>query len=195
MRLMDNKVILRDMVESDIDDRIRWETVETEWQQWDAPWEYDDKYKFDADEYRKSMMQKIKIIDQEADMTYSFQICINDSNETHIGWINIYHIDENYNYTHDDKMVTIGIDIPDTKSRKKGYATSAWILLINYILDHKIKDIYTQTWSGNYKLIGLATKLGFEECNRNRNAVTVRGEKYDDLTFKLNIDNFNLFKY
>ena len=34
-------IVLRDLTESDIKDRIYWEKVETEWQQWDAPWEYE----------------------------------------------------------------------------------------------------------------------------------------------------------
>ena len=32
-------VVLRDMGEADIEDEIRWNTVETQWAQWDAPWE------------------------------------------------------------------------------------------------------------------------------------------------------------
>ena len=31
MRLVNDKVILRDFAEKDIEDRIHWETVETEW--------------------------------------------------------------------------------------------------------------------------------------------------------------------
>lgn len=38
--LSDEKVILRDFIESDIQTRVRWETEETEWQAWDAPWEF-----------------------------------------------------------------------------------------------------------------------------------------------------------
>lgn len=34
-------IVLRDLTESDIKNRIYWEKVETEWQQWDAPWEYE----------------------------------------------------------------------------------------------------------------------------------------------------------
>jgi len=51
MRLQNDKVILRDFIKSDIDDVIRWETIETEWQLWDAPWENDEV--FDCEEYQK----------------------------------------------------------------------------------------------------------------------------------------------
>ena len=30
-------IILRDMIESDIEDYVRWFTVEREWENWDAP--------------------------------------------------------------------------------------------------------------------------------------------------------------
>ena len=34
-------IILRDFIDTDIERRIYWEKVETEWQLWDAPWEYE----------------------------------------------------------------------------------------------------------------------------------------------------------
>ena len=54
-------------------------------------------------------------------------------------------------------------------------------------------DIYTETWSGNYPMIAMAEKIGFEECNRKRNIQVVRGNSYDSLTFKLNINKFEEF--
>lgn len=68
-------------------------------------------------------------------------------------------------------------------------------LLIDYLRSNGVKDIYTQTWSGNLRVIGLATKIGFEECNRNLNERFVRGASYDGLTFKLNIIKFNEVKF
>ena len=41
MKLKYKNIILRDMEEKDLDDYIRWNTTETEWQNWDAPWEVD----------------------------------------------------------------------------------------------------------------------------------------------------------
>ena len=32
------RLILRDFEEKDIEKRVFWETVETEWKKWDAPW-------------------------------------------------------------------------------------------------------------------------------------------------------------
>ena len=39
MEIKFKNIILRDMIESDIDDYVRWFTTETEWAKNDAPWE------------------------------------------------------------------------------------------------------------------------------------------------------------
>lgn len=44
-------LILRDMRESDIEDYVRWFTKETEWGNWDAPWE---AFEASEEEERKS---------------------------------------------------------------------------------------------------------------------------------------------
>ena len=41
MVLKDDIVLLRDFKREDIAKRIEWETEKTEWQLWDAPWEYE----------------------------------------------------------------------------------------------------------------------------------------------------------
>ncbi len=188
MRLENNKIILRDFIKEDIEDVIRWETIETEWQLWDAPWEDND---FNSGEYRKRMMNLLNKKRENTSMRYRFEICIKDELETHIGWCNIYKIDSKFNYTKNLGNYTIGIDIPKVNARQKGYATAAWKLLIDYLISKGIKDIYTQTWSGNLRVIGLATKIGFEECDCIVNKRIVRGDLYDGLTFKLNLDTFN----
>ncbi|MFX0548532.1 GNAT family N-acetyltransferase [Hathewaya histolytica] len=77
------------------------------------------------------------------------------------------------------------MDIPDKSARRQGYATEALGLFIQYLKGNGIKEIYTQTWSGNLRMIGLAHKLGFKETNRKCDIRMVRNEKYDGLTFKL----------
>ena len=115
----------------------------------------------------------------------SFQICANDGKETHIGWCNCYYIDEEYNYTRYVARHAIGIDIPATAARRKGYATAAWTLFIRYLYAHGVTDIYTQTWSGNLRVQGLIKKLGFIEVSRKKDRHIINGEYYDALTFRL----------
>lgn len=186
MEIKGEKVILRDFIKEDIEDRIIWETIETEWLGWDAPWELEEE-PFDPKEYSSLMRNRLSNKQDINRFRYGFQICINDEVKKHIGWINAYYIDDNYNYSNKDGKLAIGINIPDLSSRRKGYATEAWSLYIRYLLDNGIEDIYTQTWSGNIRVIGLMDKLGFEECNCKENFRIVRGKFYDGLTFKLNI--------
>jgi RimJ/RimL family protein N-acetyltransferase len=191
MQIKNEKVILRDFIESDIEDRIHWELVETEWQLWDAPWEADDD--FDSDKFREDQLKKLERKLSDREMRWSFEICINDKSQKHIGWCNAYRIDENYNYTRGKGYCTIGIGIPDLGSRRKGYATYSWKLFISYLLENGIKDIHTQTWSGNKRVIGLMMKIGFEECSRETNFKMINGEYYDSLTFKLNEEKYKDF--
>ena len=194
MEIKNESVILRDFIESDIDDRIYWRTVETEWQLWDAPWEFDEaEESFDPHEYRAEKLAWLEKEKDDSRMRWSFEICINDKAKSHIGWCNAYYIDDDYEYTEGDGRCTIGIDIPLLSVRYKGYATSAWYLFIEYFMSKGIDEFYTQTWSGNKRLIGLAHKLGFEECKRKNNFRKVRGQFYDGLTFKLNMGKYKEF--
>jgi len=194
MEIANEKVILRDFVETDIEDRIHWETVDTEWQLWDAPWEYDEgEGLFDPEQYRQKMLEWLSREKDEGGLRSGFQVCTNNPDRTHIGWCNAYRIDDEYNYTKDEGSCAIGINVPPLNARRCGYATAAWRLFIEYLISNGIDEIYTQTWSGNQRLIGLANKLGFEECDRERDVRQVRGEHYDALTFKLNMDKFRRF--
>ena len=54
MILKDDVVLLRDFKQEDIAKRIEWETEKTEWQLWDAPWEYEGL----TEEQKKEELQK-----------------------------------------------------------------------------------------------------------------------------------------
>lgn len=190
MKLYNDQIILRDFIERDILEYIYWATTETEWQLWDAPWEHEGGDKnFSSKKFEDAKLDMLSKPNDENKIRNRFEICINDSIESHIGWTSSYYIDKNYEYTTDEGMYAIGIDIPNISFRKKGYATEALNLFIDYLISEGVKEIYTQTWSGNERMIGLAKKLGFEECHRIEKKHWVRGKVYDSLTFKLNIDN------
>lgn len=194
MELKNDLIILRDFIQADIENRIYWETVENEWQLWDAPWEYEGKEEGelikDLERYKNKMLLWAEETKGESDLRTGFQICINDVERKYIGWCNSYNIDENFEIIKTKGLCTVGIDIPVMSARGKGFAKSALIVFINYLIKKGENQIYTQTWSGNKPMQGLANKLGFEECSRKINAVKVRGEFYDDLTFKLNTRKF-----
>lgn len=199
MELKNDLVILRDFIQSDIENRVYWETVENEWQLWNAPWEYEGKEKDelirDLEEYKTKMLLWAAEQKDENDLRTVFQICINDDTKTYIGWCGSYNIDENFDNTQTKGHCAIGITIPAMMARGKGFATSAMVLLIDYLMKNEVNEIYTQTWSGNKRMIGLANKIGFEECMRKSNIYKVRGELYDDLTFRLSMEKFHEFLY
>ena len=57
---------------------------------------------------------------------------------------------------------------------------------MNYYFENGVNELYTQTWSGNVRMLRCAEKLGFAECDRDAGAVEVDGQKYDGLTFRRN---------
>lgn len=197
MRLINEKVILRNMIESDIEDDIYWNTVETEWQKWDAPWEHENNPPFDAKKYREKELKFLEKLKNSPDkVRLNFEICINNHTETHIGSVNVYFIDEHYNWIKKNaikgiKKCTLGIDICHTAAWHKDYGTAALKLFITHLLQQGFEEIYTQTWSGNKSMIALATKLGFHECHRTPHEFQVKGQPYDGLTFNLNLAHFN----
>ena len=194
--LENENLILRDFLQADIEKRVYWEQSETEWQLWDAPWEYEgltaEERRMELEEYIRTMQGWVansQNLSPEA-MRYSFQIALNNDANTYIGWVNAYDIDDAYCYTESEGHCTVGIDIPDREARGKGFGRQALTMFIDYLLMRGMKEIYTQTWSGNGRMIHIAEKLGFEECNRKKNIRVVRGKHYDGLTFKLNLERY-----
>ena len=166
---------------------MNWELKEREWLDWDAPWEEEP---FEEEEYRSFMEKRLSTPLAPNAFRYSFQIVTYDESQTHVGWVNAYFIDKNYHYTENSGEMAIGISIPPLSARRKGYATEAWKLYIQYALAHGVKELYTQTWSGNERVIGLMKKMGFELVYKKEGFRQVRGKLYDGLTFKLNKEKF-----
>lgn len=178
LRINNQSIYLRDMSMEDMDDYINWNTNEIEWQDWDAPWEEE---KVDIEELRISLLQRLN--KELPEVRKRFEICITDGQ--HIGWLSSYYIDE------DKTKFAVGIDIPNNKFRGKRMGESAITLFISYLLKSEIvSEIYTQTWSGNQRMVRLAEKCGFYVESREADYREVRGKMYDDLTFKLNKDLF-----
>ena len=192
-------IVLRDFRESDIEKRIYWEKIETEWQLWDGPWEYEglteEEKEAEFQKYVNTMhgwVERYKNMPDD-EVRHTFQIETNDAARKYIGWVSAYYIGDDYEFSEEKGRIAVGIDIPDISARGKGYAYQALCIFIQYLLEHGESEIYTQTWSGNERMVHVAQKLGFEECCRKIAVRTVRGEKYDGLTFKLNKEKFVSF--
>ena len=186
MRIAFENIVLQDMIEADIEDYVRWFTVEREWENWDAPWEKEDT---DEDSERRSWTEYYESRKDRPDdvRRYKFEI---EWNGRHIGWVSSYPIDENYEWVGEIKdgqtvYRAIGIDICEPDVWGKGVGTNALRAFMNYYFENGVDELYTQTWSGNVRMLRCAEKLGFTECNRNVGTREVDGQHYDGLTFRL----------
>ena len=188
MEIKVENIVLRDMKKSDIEDYVRWFTTETEWMDWDAPWEAQNA---DAETEHKRWTEEYESVKTMAENTLRWRFEIEYGGK-HIGWVSSYLIDENYDWIDEQDVResqkvyrTVGIDIVDPSIRSKGLGTNALRGFIQYYVDRGCKEICTETWSGNIRMIRVAEKLGFRECNRVADECEVRGKQYDGLTFRM----------
>ncbi len=188
MEIKYQNITLRDMRESDIDDEIRWNTAAAGWAQWDAPWEMEEELRtFDPEKHRREQLEWIAR--PKPDHRLSLEI---DAGGVHIGSVNTYCIDDGFNWEklspdRDRRKVNwaVGIDICESAYWSGGWGTRALTAFVKYHLEEGYANLYTQTWSGNTRMVGLAEKLGFRECCRKEGIRQVRGGTYDGLTFRL----------
>lgn len=194
MEIRYKNIVLRDMNESDIADEIRWYTVETDWAHWDAPWEMEQEIlNFDAEKHRQKELENLaKPLDE---IRWGFEI--DTAGGKHIGSVSSYMINGEFEWTPinsakpGEKLLrTVGIGICESAFCEKGLGTNALAAFIKYLLESGETEIYTQTWSGNIRMVKCAAKLGFEVCRRKENFRHVRGKDYDGLTFRLDNGKF-----
>ncbi|HHX19987.1 MAG TPA: GNAT family N-acetyltransferase [Clostridiaceae bacterium] len=193
MRIEYMDIVLRDYKREDIEDDIRWMTVETAWSDWDAPWETKrDIRTFDQDEFTKKALKRLSARKNDHDFRWAFEIDTKDG--VHIGGVNCYLNDKEFNWKSRSEggcLHTLGIEICESSYWYKGLGTQAFAAFIQYYLSRGIDDLYTETWSGNDPMIAVAEKLGFEVCRVDENYRKVNGKLYDGLIFKLNVEKFH----
>jgi|GEM_PF-678192 len=173
IRMRNSNIILRYIKESDIADYVKWTTTETEWMDWDAPWEDDE------DDFVEMQKQNL-----EKEQNFYSKLEIETIEGEHIGWVS------NYDFDFEGEKVTgVGLDIPAPEHRGRGYGGVALAAYMAHLFA-KEDVLFTQTWSGNAPMLRLAEKLGFAEVRRIKNLRQVRGEIYDALTFAISKTDF-----
>lgn len=172
------KIELRNFKKTDLKKIKEWYTDLTEWKLWDAPWE---KVEFDEKKQYLYRTQRTKNFP-----CFEFEIIYN---EKHVGWISAYYMTDTFKYNGLDKTdkIAIGIDIPDEAVRGKGIGITAIKKYLEYFKNLGYSKIYTQTWSGNMRMIHVAKKIGFKEINRFEKTRNVNGRLFDALTFVINL--------
>ena len=151
------------------------------------PWEKEDT---DEESERGSWTkyyESVKLL-PDTELRWKFEI---EWNCRHIGWVISYMIDENFEWIGADAIVpnqtvfrAIGVDICEPDTWGNGIGTMAMRAFIKYYFEHGVNELYTQTWSGNTRMIRCASKLGFIECNRYVGKREIEGMVYDGLTFR-----------
>lgn len=176
-------IVLRDMIESDIEDYVRWFTTETEWgKEWDAPWEWEETTEEAERESWTEYYESVKDLPPE-EPRRKFEI---ELDGRHVGWVSRY-FDLDY-LENPEKIPAVGIDIAEQDARSHGVGTEALRQFIAYLKAQGATCVYTQTWSGNAAMLRTAQKLGFVPYDRVKDLRTVRGKQYDALTLKLDLD-------
>lgn len=192
------RIVLRDYRESDIADEIRWNTVETQWALWDAPWETAEELShFDPDAFRREQLDELK----KPVEGFRWSMEVDTADGVHIGSVNTYLIDEAYAWVKSKDVMekgqrvfyTLGIEINESSYWSQGLGTQALAAYIRYQLAQGHEDICLQTWSGNLRMVRCAEKLGFSVCGRAAGIRKVRGGVYDGLTFYLDREKFQAY--
>ena len=188
MKIKFKNIILRDMTESDIADYIRWFTTDTEWTKTDAPWEIIESNEETEHSVWHRHYESVKNLNNNM-LRHRFEI---EYGGRHVGWVNSYRINEVFEWVSPDDIrnnrknhLAIGIDICESDIWGIGIGTNALRAFLDYYFKNGFDEVYTQTWSGNTRMLRLAEKLGFIECNRINESRIVEGKAYDALTFKL----------
>lgn len=164
-------VILRDLIQGDMNDYERWFFTETEWQKWDALWE-------SSCNVTQSYLDRLKLRIQKepSRLKTRMEIWVGDS---HIGWVTSYLIDNKPDF------LSVGINIAETSFWGKGFGKEALTLWIKYLFQSKKPEfLYCETWNGNARMVKLALSLGFEIIDRY-SKVETDGIEYQKLKFRI----------
>lgn len=168
-------VVLRDMRLADIDDHVRWFCTPMDWQRWDAPWENTAVLPNPARK-RGRLLRNLRQPLREPRVFFE----IEGPDGTHLGWTNRYRTGP------ERERVAIGIALPDLERGGAGVGTTAFALHAAYRFARDGLDtLHAETWSGNLRMIGLARRVGFEDCGRDPGSCLVRGRAFDGLDFLL----------
>ena len=98
MQIKYKDVLLRDYRESDIDDEVRWNTVDTQWGLWDAPWEKEDYFRtFDPEAYRQRRLDWLRTKAPKGEELRWF-LEIDTAQGVHIGTVSAYLMTEDFQW-------------------------------------------------------------------------------------------------
>ena len=179
MRISAGRIVLRDEPrESDNKDFFRWRNL-LEWDYYDEPWT-PPREPISWEEWERRRIEREKTPHEPSAMGGSWQI--DTAEGRHIGWVSCYSVSEQA------EAPMIGISLPEEDTWGQGYGTEAVRLLVDHLFqDVGLAEVRTGTWTGNARMMRVATKCGFCEIDRypHEAGVTIRGEPLVMIQFAL----------
>ncbi|MCQ6267498.1 GNAT family N-acetyltransferase [Fictibacillus sp. WQ 8-8] len=172
IRLTGEKVILRDLEESDIPTLYYWnyEAEDREHLNWNGP--YKDVEEKTYEEFYKEHLPLLETA-KSSEIRNKLVIEVNGALIGTVGW---YWVDQDTNWLEN------GIVIYDSEYWSGGYGTEAFRLWTDYIFEQSdVERVGIATWSGNERMMRLASKTGMKEEGRIRKARIVKGAYYDSI--------------
>ena len=187
MKIECDGITLRDYQVSDIEDEIRWTTVDTSWFYEDTPWMTMEPA--DPDTLRRDMTEIISGMSDDA-IRWRLEIEVNGR---HVGFVSSYLLDDHFqatpgelidprkNAAESHSVRALGIEICEADCRGQGIGEKSLTAFMDYYRQLGEHRFLLETWSGNARMLGCAKKLGFVEIRREKGAYTVSGKAYDSI--------------
>ena len=144
------------------------------WWRWDAPWEG----RPTPDELKR-IPSRIAVLVREA-ASPPRRMIIETRTASPVGSVSRYWVDERTNW------MEVGIGIYEARQWNKGYGSEALALWIDHLFQvMPLRRVGLRTWSGNYRMIRLARRLGFRQEATFRDAYATAQRVYDRIAFGL----------
>ena len=177
VKIQGRRLVLRDPRPEDVEARVRWGTVETEWQNWDAPWYGGD---IAPPDHRGRARRRLRDEIEQPRPKPRTQLWVERIGGPLLGWVNSYHHDES------GRSIWVGINIAESAFWGQGLGTEPLLLWIDYLFDQlDLECVRLGKWSGNHRMVRCAEKCGFVSVHRTAGNREVRGKRYDGLEFEL----------
>lgn len=172
-------ISLRDFTENEIEDEVRWMTVDTDWMKFAAPWEKTASGK--PEDIRKKMQDIVA--SGSGDFVKSRKEIFAD--DRHIGFISLHtealpeYPDLNETAASDATAICIGLCEPDCTGR--GYETEILKKALDYCFRHGIKRVFLAVHVNNESLLSCAEKCNFEASDSASGQSDADGNRKDFL--------------
>ena len=188
MQIVYQNIVLRDFQASDVEDYVRWFTVQTEWLDWDEPW---DPVQTDEARERARWNRCLAEVQALAPEAPRRRLEIEHAGR-HLGCVITYPVNEQGEWIPADRATpavplypAVGIDICEPGFSGQGIGTQALHAFVQSLAERGCHKVYLSTWSGNLRMMHRAQKLGFALCRRIPGCRMVRGRQYDDIVYQL----------